>query len=424
LIAAFRSDEAQQFPKSEAKMKFVAQATRWLGRFRRSRPGNILIMAALMAMVLTASVGIAVDYYRMVHFKNTLQGAVDAAAIAGAAVYVGPGNNAQGVAYATAGQNIALTYLNSAHLPSHVGSVIATATPSSSSAGYFMSVTAQATVPTTFLAIWTSSVSIAATATAENAIVNVQINAGGWNANAYDQNTVFYYLFDPSNNTLPNQSDMHPMFSNAPGYNNPSVINLQMSASQHLAFAFQNITGGNTAYGGNGYGGAQGSTHWFYSHYPRYPDTSHGHNYTTPNSAAYPNTVANAGHNGETYRPPSNCSLEITIGSSSMNSATAIPPNLPQNGFDAVHTNTCNDSTSNPNYANTQSYSAPTCADLNSVTTTTNQGVTTTHWNYKYAQFNWNDMGGGTDDYDYNDGVYYMSCPTPNNTPKVVTLIR
>jgi hypothetical protein len=47
-----------------------------------------------------------------------------------------------------------------------------------------------------------------------------------------------------------------------------------------------------------------------------------------------------------------------------------------------------------------------------------------TSYTYTYAQFNWNDMGGGTDDYDYNDGVYYMSCPSPNGVPNLVTLTQ
>ncbi len=391
-------------------------------RFARDARGNVLIMAAFMATVLVASTGIAVDYSRMVHFKNTLQGVVDAAALAGATAYVSSGNNAKGVPYSTIGQNAALAYVNTARLPAHVGSVSVTATPSSTAAGYFMTVTARATIQTTFLAIWTGSASIAATAKAENAIFNVQINAGSWNSNAYDQNTVYYYLFDPDNNVIPSMSDLHPMFSNAPGYNNPSTINIQMSSTQQIAFAFKNVTGGNIPYGKNGYGAAQGSENWFYSPYPQNPDTTH--NYTTPNAVAYPSQVRNAGNKGQTYTPPSNCSLEITTGTSSETDSSTVPPSSPDSGFNTANTGSCNDSTANSNYNDTKKYSAPSCSSLNSVTTTTKNKKTTTTYNYTYVQFNWNDMGGGTDDYDYNDGVYSMSCPSPNNTPKVVTLIQ
>src|SRR5262249_953267 len=262
-------------------------------------------------------------------------------------------------------------------------------------------------------------------AKAQNAIFNIRISAASWNSNAYDRNTVYYYFFDPANNVAPSFSDLHPMFSNAPGYNNPSFIDIQVSATQQIAFAFQNITGGNTSYSRNGYGGVQGSEHWFYSHYAQTNDADTVHNYTTPNAIAYSSTVTGAGHNGETYTPPSNCSLEVTVGSSTETNATTTPPDAPTMTFDSTHQNSCNDSTSNPNYTNTKSYAAASCSTMNSTTTTTDAfGVQHTTYTYNYIKYNWNDMGGGTDDYDYDDGVYYMSCPSPNNVANVVTLIQ
>ena len=388
-------------------------------RFAEAKRGNVLLMTGLMATVLVTSVGVAVDYGRMVHFRNTLQGVVDAAAIAGATAYSTAGDS-------STAQTIAQHYVNSASLPSYSGSLSVSATPSSTSSGYFMTVSARASMQTTFLALWTSSVSIYASAQAENAIFNIQISAAGWNANAYDQNTVYYYLFDPSNNVIPDSSDLHPLFSNAPGFNNPTTVNLQVAATQQIAFAFKNITGGNHSYSQNGYSGTQGSTHWFYSPYPENPDTAN--NYTTPNAVAYPNTVAHAGNGGQTYTPPSNCSLEITTGTSTETSSTTTPPTSPVNAFNSASTGSCNDSTANSNYNDTKKYSAPSCSSLNTTTTktTTKNGkkTTTTTYTYTYAQFNWNDMGGGTDDYDYNDGVYYISCPSPNGVANLVTLTQ
>ncbi len=394
-----------------------------LRRFLRYRRGNVLIITVLMTTVLMSSVGIAVDYGRMVHFRDTLQGAVDAAAIAGATAYVGPGKNSSNVLYSAVGQSIAIGYVNRAGLPKIIGNLSVTAAPSATAAGYFVQVSATASIPATFLAIWRDSLIISATATAENAIFNIQISAAGWNSNAYDQNTVYYYMFDPNSNVIPSTSDLHPLFSNAPGFNNPSTINLAVSATQQIAFAFKNITGGNTVYAKNGYGAQLNDVHWLYSPYPENPDTTH--NLTTPNAVAYPNTVANAGHNGETYRPPSNCSLEMTTATATMVSSTSTPPVAPAGGLPAGNTGNCNDSqASNSNFNATKALSAPSCSTLNSTHTTGTGKTVVTTYIYTYAQFNWNDMGGGTDDYDYNDGVYYMSCPSPNGAANVVTLTQ
>ena len=258
----------------------------------------MLIITVLMTTVLMSSVGIAVDYGRIVHFRDTLQGAVDAAAIAGGTAYVGPGKNSSNVLYSAVGQSIAIGYVNRAGLPKIIGNLSVTAAPSATAAGYGVPETT-AFIPATFLAIWGDSPMISATATAENAIFNIQISAAGWNSNAYDQNTVYYYMFDPNSNVIPSTSSSASAVQQCPRIStNPSTINLAVSATQQIAFAFKNITGGNTVYAKNGYGAQLTHVHWLYSPYPENPDTTH--NLTTPNAVAYPNTVANAGHNGET----------------------------------------------------------------------------------------------------------------------------
>ena len=52
-------------------------------RFARSRHGSIAVMTALSAPVVFAIVGVAMDYFMMVHIKGQLQAAADSAAIAG-----------------------------------------------------------------------------------------------------------------------------------------------------------------------------------------------------------------------------------------------------------------------------------------------------------------------------------------------------
>ena len=52
-------------------------------KFARSRRGSIAVMTALSAPVVFAIVGVAIDYFMMVHIKGQLQIAADSAAIAG-----------------------------------------------------------------------------------------------------------------------------------------------------------------------------------------------------------------------------------------------------------------------------------------------------------------------------------------------------
>jgi len=51
--------------------------------FRRNEDGQIIVMVALVAVVLTATVGIAIDVGRLYVTKAELSRAVDAAALSG-----------------------------------------------------------------------------------------------------------------------------------------------------------------------------------------------------------------------------------------------------------------------------------------------------------------------------------------------------
>ncbi len=52
-------------------------------KFAGSRRGSIAVMTALSAPVVFAVIGVAMDYFMMVHIKGQLQAAADSAAIAG-----------------------------------------------------------------------------------------------------------------------------------------------------------------------------------------------------------------------------------------------------------------------------------------------------------------------------------------------------
>ena len=69
-------------------------------RFARDRRGNVMVMFVLFFVPLVFCCGGAIDYARALQFRTVLQGATDAAALAGAIEYVNAsdGNTAVGVA--------------------------------------------------------------------------------------------------------------------------------------------------------------------------------------------------------------------------------------------------------------------------------------------------------------------------------------
>lgn len=156
-----------------------------------------------------------------------------------------------------------------------------------------------------------------------------------------------YWYVVPSDNSVPPASALNLLFSNTGGSTSKDISAI-IGTGQKIGFALKNVTGGVTGYGKNSYGAAQGSSHFFYSHL------------TPPSSAAYGLQLFN-------------CSLQTTItgktaGINNGSCALALAP--PTNG-----TVNCSQSA----------------------------GKTITYY--------WNDMGGPTDDRDYNDAVFNVSCP-------------
>jgi Flp pilus assembly protein TadG len=248
-----------------------------LGRFRRSRGGNILIITALMATVLVYAVGVAVDYMDAVNFRTTLQNTVDTAALAGATAYVTCASS--GAGSAANAQTIATNVFNATALPWHNGSITPTATASTTAgtgysvcsggsgnpSAYQMTVSASGTVPTTFLAVIQPSMSVSATATATNPVVTANINAGGWGSSAGDGNYIYVYkipadgtvpYFDYANSgiaanpTSPNTTvgPFQLLYSNLFSSNGSNTLTI--AASQKLGFMMVNVNEGRGCYGG------------------------------------------------------------------------------------------------------------------------------------------------------------------------------
>ncbi len=135
-------------------------------RFLRDRRGNVSIMFMLFLLPLVFCAGAAYDYTRAVQFRTALQGAVDAAALAGASEYASQeADGSTAVAVATNYMNSTIQNLPSGSSGSFTVTPGTTTSDGNNYATVGVSVTAQ--VPTTLMALVTPSMAVSVSATAE-----------------------------------------------------------------------------------------------------------------------------------------------------------------------------------------------------------------------------------------------------------------
>jgi Flp pilus assembly protein TadG len=336
---------------------------------------------ALLAVPTVMVVGAAVDYARLEQFKTQLQATVDSAALSGAAAYVdsSSASNAQTVANNYLTSNIGL-------LPSHIGNVTTSAAAaqvtSGSNQGYTVTVTATATIGTTFMRMVTSTLNVSVSATAVNPIVQITISTSNFNSSAADLNTLWYWLINSSSpNAQPTTSNFTSSQKLACNHNcTNSSVTFSATATQMIGMALENVTGGISDYGCTQYQTAPGSwkwvqrngrwtqqwvtsscagtTQWFFS------------NMMPPSNNTYNSSSIDTGYTSVTQ----NCSLQVAL-STSLPSTTTPP-------------------LSSQCFSSMPSYAYPSCAQLSG----------------QYATFYWNDMGGTGDDHDYNDAEISVKC--------------
>ncbi len=355
-----------------------------IGKLFKDRRGAIALQFAILVAPMTLAVGAAVDYSRSVHYRAELQGVADSAALAAATLWKGGTTSA---AATTAANNYITAGVS--RLPPN-GGVTPTVATSSSNIGYSADVTLTSSMNTTFLGTVMPSIPVTVYATALNPKPYGHFCAGGassssglcasnasaFSASAADTNKVYWY-YVPSDGSVPADSDMTLLWSNAAhANNNPQPIPLD--SNQQVGFALRNTTANYGSYTNsqghsvqytNQYGSAPGDTHTFYSHLVPPSNSSNGYN--SSNNPGNANSV-----NGSTGK---NCAMQVTVNNSSTGNATA--PSF---------------SGSCPDDSNTSvtQYSAPTCSQLGG----------------KMITFYFNDMGGRTDDKDFNDGVFTYYC--------------
>lgn len=330
-----------------------------------NRRGAVSIALALLFVPTVMVIGAAVDYARLEQFKTQLQATVDSAALSGAAAYVTAADN--GTAETVAGNYITS---NEALLPPHVGTitdtVTATQVTTGSNQGYTVTVQATATVGTTFMRMITSTLTVSASATAVNPILTITLTANNFKASAWDANTLWYWLISASAPTaVPNPNNFassQKLASNTTDDN--STVTFTASATQKIGLALQNVTGGEGGwYGCTQYEVASGyttqaqcylHTQWFFS------------NIFPPSN----NTYNLSGYQAVT----SNCSVETNL---TATLPTSLTPPTGGSCFSSLPTD-----------------SVFSCNMLTG----------------QYLTYYWNDMGGTTDDKDYNDAELSISC--------------
>jgi Flp pilus assembly protein TadG len=378
-----RSHQAFIHPLRHALRRTAAT----LRALTHARQGAVAVAFALLFVPVVMMIGAAVDYARLEQFKTQLQATVDSAALSGAAAYVDASSSSNA-------STVATNYLSSNEtlLPSHVGSITSHVSASQittgSNQGYTVSVSATAAIGTTFMRLFSPSLNVSASASAVNPIVQITISASNFSANAWDANTLWYWLITNSTPnaqpTVANFASTQKLASNLNSTN--GSVTFTATATQKIGMALQNVTGGK---GGN-YGCSQyqtpqyvrqlvgsgrdatyqevedceGTTQWFFS------------NMMPPSANTY---------NQSGYQISQNCSVQVSVSTSLP--TTTVPP------------------VSGQCFSSLPQYSYPSCSQLAG----------------EYANFWWNDMGGSTDDKDYNDAEISIQCSGINGAGNSAT---
>ncbi|MDE2165948.1 MAG: hypothetical protein KGJ66_06385 [Alphaproteobacteria bacterium] len=365
-----------------------------LRRLARDADGAVAVLFAVLSVAIALAVGAAVDYGRAAEVKATLQSAVDAAALAGASDYTVP--SAQSAAEALAQDYVTKS---TAALPSDVSIASTAITPGTTGSGnnvaYTMSVSVIASVPTTFLSLYEKSVTVAASATAKNPVVTASFDIGSFVSYACDANTVYWYVV-PANGGVPDASAMNLLWSN--NTSSPaSSVTFNVAASAKIGFAFENVTGardpslGGCNYGKNMYGAHAGDTQWLYSSL-----SSPSQYYNVAPGGTDTGTHAN-------YPADQDCALIVEKGTYNSRRGTWSYSSPPQgqcysttgSGEDYYSDNQVSCCTTGATTTTEMTNAAPSCSDLNGTS----------------YQYNWNDMGGTTDTFNYgNDMQFAFSC--------------
>jgi len=388
----------------------LKRALHRLTRLAANDRGTVAVLLGIMLIPLAIAVGCGIDYGHAVEIRSTLQNAVDAAALSGASAYTAPS------AEATA-QTLAQNYVSkgTAALPANITVKSTTVTPGSTGSAYTMYASVTVSVPTTFMSLVTKSISVTASAKATNPVVTATFDTGSFVSYACDLNQVYWYVV-PANGGVPDASAMNLLWSNDSA-NPPTTSTFNVAASAKVGFAIKNVTGarptslGGCNYGNNMYGAHPGDTQWLYSS-------------LQPPSLDY--NIAPGGTNTgthATYETTQDCALVVEQGTKSNGQWSYQSPTEWQcytsNGqsyntntmSDGNATGVCNNCGNSGGWGGWGGWGGSNGNNSTMSQVMTNGASSCASLGGNSYQYNWNDMGGTVDSYNYgNDMQYSFSC--------------
>ena len=391
------------------KQSSALRCRRPFSAFFRDRRGVAAVLFAMMLPTLLLSTGAAVDFARVGMLKTSMQAVTDGAALAGAsALCLSSGT--------TDPTQAATDYYTKGTVPiaryATVGAVNVSI-PSTIE----VTVTATATLTNTLMQLVGMSETVSVTSSAEGPAYTISVTkTGGFTSSAADSDSIYFYPVSNSGVLPTSTSAMKLLFTNDPAVDptyladNAATKSISVGANDYVGFALVNKTGGISSYGANPYGGAQGSTHYFYS------------SAVVPSAVAYP--TQRSFYTGQTSRSwfgQTSCSTTTITSSVTSYVPTASTSCYPHPCTEMSGTNVLNNNLliGTSGTCSTPATATLTCLQLQATPLT----------------FSWNDMGGannnnvagGGDDFDYNDAVYTVSCApstTASSQPNDVILVN
>ena len=366
-------------------------------RLVRDQRGAVAAFTAVMAIPMLVAVGVGAGFAQLAETDTWLQDAVDNSALAGAAAYTDTTQN-------SIAQTIGTNYIGKTPLPAGITlvSTSVSAAQDPNNLGYDVTVTATAKLSSPILSNILSYPNVSATATARNPSVKLTLSTNHFAASAADWNSVYYYPVpmqngQPQYNSVPSLSSFYEVGSNCNGnsinWSSSSRCNTSsggaipnnttpptIGATQPIAFVLENMTAGlspssKSSYVSNAFGSKAGNINYFSSAFgeaaePPSQYTNYYNLLLNTSVTVYPTTVLSSAPN---------CSLIVQV---------VNPSNLPTSPPSSGSCFPTSSTTSG------YQYGALSCAQMN--------GNTYMFW--------WNDMGGPTDDHDYNDAYFTVSC--------------
>ena len=198
-LLAFRRSRSANVPVEHRtpEPEDIIRRRLWCARLLSDNRGSMFVFMAVGMLALGTATGVGVDFARGLNFKSDLQGAVDAAAISGASVYLNAG-------YATQATNAATNYMKNATATLPTNNGVTSNIVLSQTAPWTVTVNANATINSTFNGLFENTIPVSVTATA-NGPSNPNIN--------------FYMLLDdsPSMAIAATQADINTMVANTQG---------------------------------------------------------------------------------------------------------------------------------------------------------------------------------------------------------------